>query len=320
MPLKQRISFPKEPLYLIDGSSFLYRAFYAYPDLKRSDGFPTNAIFILLRILVKLLREEKPKFAGFFLDGKGPSFRQEILEDYKAHRPKMPEPLAKQIPHLIRGVELLGIPLDVTRGVEADDCIASLAQRFKPDRPVVIVGSDKDLHQCLDENVILWDPGQRTEKVLTLEDFQDAQGLEPAQWPDYLALVGDKSDNIPGIPGVGPKTARSLLQRHGNVQGLVDHFDHLTAKEQEKLHSRLDDLLLYRRLTALRLDSCPEAQEDDFLCRPVDESGLVRFLHEFEFRSLLRELRFLREKPPKGEVRHTESMRPKPLAFPLHLG
>jgi DNA polymerase I len=289
LPLKKRLGFDKDPLFLIDGTSFLYRAFYAYPDLKRSDGLPTNALFIMLRILFKVLREENPKYVGFFLDGRAPTFRHQRMESYKAQRPGMPEPLAVQIKPLLEGVGLLGISTQVADGVEADDCIASLADMHKSERPVVIVGSDKDLFQCLDINVVIWDPGQRTERILTLAEFTEAQGLTPAQWPDFQALVGDKTDNIPGVPGIGPKGALSLLKRHKSLEGLDANFDRLTVKEQEKLGPHRKDIFLYRELTRLRLDSCRDSKLQDFRRTPLEAEGLRDFLERYEFRSLLRE-------------------------------
>ncbi|MFP4517591.1 MAG: DNA polymerase I, partial [Desulfovibrionales bacterium] len=306
MPLKEKLNFSAEPVYLIDGTSFIYRAFYAFPDLTRSDGFPTNAIYILLRILLKVIREEHPEYVGFFLDGKGPTFRHERMKTYKAQRPKMPEPLAKQIPELIRAVQSLGIRVTISKGVEADDCIASIAHRFKGERPVVIVGSDKDLNQCLDHNVVIWDPGQKTERLFTLEEFIQTQSLTPDQWPDFQALVGDKSDNIPGVPGIGPKSAFSLLKRHKSLEGLRDNFDRLTVKEQEKLGPHLESIFLYREMTRLRLDSCPDMKLCDLESEPLNMEELTAFLKEFEFRSLLRELDLL----PKQSEQRMEPLGP----------
>ncbi|MFW5837575.1 MAG: PIN domain-containing protein, partial [Desulfovibrionaceae bacterium] len=156
MTLRERLGLGQEPLYLIDGTAYFYRGYYAFPDLKRSDGFPTNALYIVMRILLKLLREENPHYAVFFMDGKEPSFRKDLYPEYKANRPPTPEPLIQQVAPLKRAVSLLGFCEETTRGVEADDAIASLAERYKRERPVVILGPDKDLKQCLDENVYIW--------------------------------------------------------------------------------------------------------------------------------------------------------------------
>jgi DNA polymerase-1 len=290
MALKDTYGWQAEPLYLIDGTSFLYRAFYAFPDLARSDGFPTNALYIMLRIILRLQREESPSYCCFLLDGHGKTFRHEIMAEYKAQRLAMPEPLNQQIEPLIQGIELLGLPYLVTESGEADDYIASLAERFKSRRPVVILGSDKDLYQCLDRNVILWDPGQRAEKTVTLQQFREDTGLDPGLWPDYLALVGDKSDNIPGVPGIGPKTARSLLQRYPGLESLREHADQLPDKDRRKLEPYLDNVFRYRELTRLRTDFLPGSGIEDFRCETAQRSGLETFFRQYEFSTMLREV------------------------------
>ncbi|MDZ7758820.1 MAG: DNA polymerase I [Desulfovermiculus sp.] len=290
MPLQETLHWDKPPLYLIDGSSFFYRAFYAFPDLSRSDGFPTNALFITLRILLNLIKKEHPGRVCFVLDGKGPSFRQEIMPSYKAQRQKMPEPLSRQIDPLVQGVQILGLPVQVADGAEADDVIATLCSRYKLTQPVVIVGSDKDLRQCLDSSVVLWDPGQRTERLITLQDFKQEEGLTPEQWPDFQALVGDSSDNIPGVPGVGPKTAKKLLSRYPCLEALQANFDHLNAKEQQKLGPHMQAIFQYRELTRLRTDTDLDIGLDDLIYRAYDPQELKVFFQTYEFSSLIREL------------------------------
>jgi DNA polymerase-1 len=290
MTLQEQMHWKNAPLFLIDGSSFVYRAFYAFPDLSRSDGFPTNALFITLRILLKMLKSEHPQQACFILDGKGPSFRQEIMASYKAQRQKMPEPLSQQLDPLLEGVRLLGLPVYVPDGAEADDVIATLTTRYKHDSPVVIVGSDKDLRQCLDTSVVLWDPGQRTEKLITLQDFTQDEGLSPNQWPDYQALIGDSSDNIPGVPGVGPKTAKKLLARYPTLEAIQTNFDHLSAAEQKKLALHMDNVFLYRQLTRLKPDLDLALEHQDLKCRDFDHDRLKAFLQTYEFASLIKEL------------------------------
>ncbi len=288
--LKGNILHSNEPVILIDGSSFLYRAFYAYPDLKRSDGFPTNAIYIVLRMLLKLLKEENPSYMGFFMDGRGPTFRHEIYDEYKAQRPMMPEGLSSQVQPLLQAVHLLGIPGYVAEGLEADDLIAGYTQRLKQEHPVVIVASDKDLKQLLDEQVYLWDPSNKSNKPISAQDFREETGIDPAQWPDFQALVGDSSDNIPGIPGVGPKTALNWLRRFFDLEELEKNLDQLKPKEQEKLKAHLEDVYLYRKLTRLKLDCLQEAGLKDLQVKEPDGAGLVDFLHQYEFKSLLEEL------------------------------
>lgn len=291
MSVKTRIS-PSgvEPLYLVDGTSFLYRGFYAYPDLKRSDGTPTNAIYIVLRILLRILKDEKPRYVGFFMDGKGPNFRHELYAPYKAQRPAMPEDLAVQIDPLREAVQLLGLNLTVSQGCEADDCIASLAAAHHETRPVVIVASDKDLKQCLTPNVYLWDPAGKAEKLTSEADFVAENGIAPSQWPDLQALMGDSSDNIPGLPGVGPKTAIKIIQEFPSLEAVRDGFARLPDSFRKKLDGHMDDVFLYRELTRLKVDCCPDLSLDQLLVRPADVERLSEFLRINEFRSLLRDI------------------------------
>ena len=290
MSLKSRLNLSADPVFLIDGTSFLYRAFYAFPDLKRSDGFPTNALFIVLRLLLRLHREERPRYAGFFLDGRGPTFRHELFTPYKAQRPKTPEALVQQIEPLVQGVGLFGLTAQVSEGVEADDLIASLCKKFKSECPVVVVGSDKDLLQCLDKNVVIWDPGLKNEKLVTNESFRQEHAMTPEQWPDFQALTGDSTDNIPGIPGVGPKTAMELMRRFPTLEALRDNVNELTPKERKKVEPSLEQIFTYRELTRLRTDLHPDARLEDYLCREWEGERLTAFLREYEFRSLEREL------------------------------
>ncbi len=290
MSIKKQLNLEQEPLFLIDGTSFLYRAFYAYPDLKKSDGFPTNAIYILIRLLLKIIREDSPHYSCFFLDGQGPTFRHQIYESYKSQRLQMPETLSAQIPPIKQGVDLLGIQCLETVDYEVDDYICSICEQFKNKLPIVIVGSDKDLKQCLDENVIIWDPGQRTEKIITLEDFHSEEGLLPSQWPDFLALVGDKSDDIPGIPGIGKKTAREILKRFSSLEEIQKNFQELPKKQQEKLFPYTQELELYRELTQLRpnLEIISSLQELE--SKNIDQAGLESFFETYEFKSLKKDL------------------------------
>jgi DNA polymerase-1 len=315
MNLRETFNWSEPPLFLIDGTSFIYRAFYAYPDLSRSDGFQTNALFIVLRLLLRIKREEDLRFGCFIVDGRGPTFRHELLPSYKEQRLKMPEGLFKQIEPLLQAASLLGIPRYTTQESEADDCIASLAAQFKESAPVVIVGSDKDLRQCLDRNVVLWDPGQKTQKLTTVDGFQESEGLSPEQWPDFQALVGDKSDNIPGVPGIGPKTAKKLLGRFPSLDALKAGFDRLSAKEQEKLAPHLDDVFLYRRLTSLRTDLSQVGHLSELRCDPTDWAGLKSFLETYEFKSLLKELD-LSDQPAVENAPRSQSFQARNQALP----
>ncbi len=289
MSLFDRLKLSRSPLYIMDGSAFIYRGFYAYPDLKRSDGFPTNSLFIVLRTLLKILREEKPQHFVFIRDGKGPTFRSEILPTYKANRQKTPDELIAQLAPLDTVLAALGIPTLISDGVEADDLIATLTNRFKSELPIVIVGTDKDLRQCLDENVFLWDPSQRKEKLVTQKNFTETENLTPAQWADFQALTGDSADNIPGVAGIGPKTALKILSTHPTLEKIKDEFSLLDPKIQKKLDGHLDDMFVYRKLTRLKTDCQAPASLSELKLANIDFERLRQFLKEYEFHSLMQQ-------------------------------
>ncbi|MFP4169088.1 MAG: DNA polymerase I [Desulfonatronovibrionaceae bacterium] len=305
--LQDRLRLDQKPVLLVDGSSFLYRAFYAYPDLKTSKGFPTNAIFILLRILLKIVREERPEHMIFFMDGKGKNFRHELFSEYKANRQKMPEDLDVQIAPILDAVKYLGIPHRVPEGVEADDCIASLCERFKSIYPVVIVGSDKDLYQCLGDWVYLWDPGKKENGIVTAETVLKKQGMKPEQWPDYQALIGDSSDNIPGVPGIGPKTAAKILHTCPSLEDVREHFTRLGKAERKKLEPYLDEIFVYRELTGLKTDACPDLGLEDLRVVEQSDRELLEFFDAYELRSLAGEV------SASGRAESGESSRPDPV-------
>lgn len=306
MSVREKLNLSESPLYIIDGSAFFYRGFHAYPDLKRSDGFPTNALFIVLRVLLKVLREEKPDYMGFMLDGKGKNFRHELYSNYKAQRPPMPDDLIAQVEPLKEAIKLLGIPLIVSSGIEADDCIASLTDKFKKDRPVIILGADKDLKQCLDDNVFMWDPAGRKDKITTLEEFCESTGLNPDQWADFQALVGDSADNIPGVPGVGKVTATKLMAKYPTLEDIRDNYDKLQPAIKKKMKDELENIFIYRQLTRLKTDTCSDVTLDDLEVKNPDAEGIAAYLENYEFKSMIREVAALGPKVSKKKAAETK--------------
>ncbi len=302
MSLAQKYPLEKNPVYLIDGSSFFYRGFYALRDLSRSDGFPTNALFVVIRLLVRILKEENPAYLAFVLDGRGKNFRHDIYAEYKANRDAMPEPLVQQIAPLRQGIDLLGIPVIIRENVEADDVIASLTYRFKKSNPVVIVGSDKDLRQCLDQRVIMWDPAGKKEKIVTLDDFQEEFGLPPEHWADFQALTGDTSDNIPGVPGVGPKTAMTILEQFPTLEDVVKNLDQLKPNLRKKIEPHTEDIFTYRELTRLRTDQALDIPLESLAPSPSNYASMAAFLREYEFRSLAAEFAVLAKDSPPSKT------------------
>ncbi len=290
MTLANRLGFSQTPLFLVDGSAYIYRGYHAFRDLARSDGFPTSALFMIFRLLFKILKEQEPRHLVFFLDGKGPTFRSNIYAAYKANREAMPEPLARQLEPLRQGLALLGVPVIIPQEAEADDGIASLAARFSPSLPVVIVGADKDLKQCLSNRVVLYDPSGKAEKITTLADFTADCGIAPASWPDLQALVGDSSDNIPGIPGVGPKTALDILRQLPTLEAVRDGLDTIKPKVRDKIVPLMEELFTYRELTRLKTDILPETGLDDARLGAPEAKALREFLLAYELRNLARDI------------------------------
>ena len=288
MSIKQR--FDQEPIYLMDGSAFVYRGFYANQSMQRSDGFPTSALFIVARILMRILREEQPTHFAFVLDGHGPNFRHDMFALYKAQRSATPEDLIRQMDPIHRLIHALGLHLEVSDSCEADDCLASLALRYRDERPVVLVATDKDLKQCLHSNVLMWDPASRDEKIVTLESFQAETGLTPSQWPDVQAIIGDSSDNIPGVRGVGQKTAEKLFRDYPTLEAIRDGFETMKPALKKKFEGQLEAMFLYRQLTTLDTSRCAGLTLDAMRVRPVNRQEAATLLREFELNSLEREL------------------------------
>ena len=290
MSLKDRLGLATPPLFLMDGSAFIFRGFFANRNMQRSDGFPTNALVVVSRVLLRILREEAPEHFVFVQDGRGKNFRHEIFPLYKANREATPEDLVRQIDPIQRMVRALGLRLLVSEGCEADDCIASLAERFSAQCPVVIVSGDKDLKQCLGPNVFMWDPGSREEKLVSAEDFVRETGVQPSQWADVQALIGDTSDNIPGVPGIGPKKAQQIFESCASLEEIRDHFERVPPKLQEKLRDHLENMFTWRELTTLRRDFCTDISLDDMAVRPPDAEACASLSAEFELFALRREM------------------------------
>ncbi len=275
-------------IYLVDGSSYIHRAFHAIQNLSTSKGFPTNAIYGVLRMLIKLLKEKAPKYVAVVFDSKGPNFRHELYPEYKAHRPPMPESLAVQIPVIKELIATLGIPTYEKEGYEADDIMGSLAKAFEREGyEVVLVSGDKDLKQLLTPKISMWDPMK--DLVISYQDLIRELGLEPTRLVDVMALSGDSTDNIPGIPGVGEKTALKLIQEFGSLDSLLGSPEGIKSpKLREKILQFKDKALLSKELVKIREDIPLDTSLPSL--GPKDSEALSRLLRELEFSSLLNEL------------------------------
>jgi len=276
------------PLYLIDGSSYLYRAFFAIRSpMTTSSGMHTKAVFGITSMLLKILREKDPEYVAMVWDAPGPTFRHDLYDLYKANRPPMPEEMSSQIPWVRKVVAALGFPQLELQGYEADDIIAALARKCR-DREVIVVSGDKDLLQLLNGNIRIWDPMK--DVIIDGTAFREQYGIEPEQWRDVLALAGDTSDNIPGIPGVGVKTALKLIRKYGSIKELLKNIDAIKGKLRERLEENRDKLELWVKLVSLE-DELPVDPSGEILRRtPYDLKALEELFKKLEFSRFLNEL------------------------------
>jgi len=279
-------------LYLIDGSSYIYRAFYALGRLTNSKGMATQAIYGFAQMLLKVLREHEPHGVCVVFDAPGPTFRHEMYEEYKATRQRMPEDLVQQIPYIKELVRCHGVPQLEREGVEADDVIATLADKAGEEGwSVVIVSGDKDLYQLVqDPRVRQWDP--QRDKTTTEKEVLERYGVTPRQMADFLALMGDSSDNVPGVPKVGEKTAGKLLARWDSLDGMYENLEKVSGSSLRKnLEENRERAYLSRRLVTLRRDLALDVSLDDLQASPVLEEDLESLYRELDFQSLLESFR-----------------------------
>jgi DNA polymerase-1 len=283
------MSAPPAPLVLIDGSSYLYRAFHALPPLTNSRGEPTGAVFGVLNMLQKFLREQPASPMVVVFDAPGRTFRDDLFAEYKAHRPPMPDELRSQIQPLLDAVQALGLPLLRISGVEADDVIGTLAMRAaQSGRDVLISTGDKDMAQLVDGRITLINTMSNTR--MDRDGVKAKFDVWPEQIIDYLALVGDSSDNIPGIDKVGPKTAAKWLGTYRTLDNLVAHATGIPGKVGENLRAGLDTLALSRRLATIRTDLDLAEDPHGFARQTPDDAKLRELYARLEFRGLLKAL------------------------------
>ena len=281
---------PAAPLLvLVDGSSYLYRAFHALPSLSTSGGQPTGAVYGVTGMLRRLLAEYRPVYAAVVFDAPGRTFREDLFTAYKANRPAMPEELGSQIAPIHAMVRALGLPLVQVPGVEADDVIGTLARRAEADGFQVLVSTgDKDLAQLVSDRVTLVNTMDNTR--LDPPGVEAKFGVPPGRIVDWLALVGDAVDNVPGVPKVGPKTAAKWLADHGSLEGVIAHAAEVGGKVGEYLRASLEQLPLSRELVMVRCDLPLEVAPADLRVSGPDREALTRLYGELEFRSWLAEL------------------------------
>lgn len=289
-------SVPENPFVLVDGSSYLFRAFHAPPHLTNSKGEPTGAIFGVVNMLRSLLKRYKPENMAVVFDAKGKTFRSDIYAEYKAHRPPMPDDLRVQIEPLHDIVRAMGLPLLCVEGVEADDVIGTLAsQASKEGRFTLISTGDKDMAQLVNEHVMLINT--MTDTLLDEQGVEEKFGVKPSQIIDYLALMGDSSDNIPGLPKVGEKTAQALLQGIPSIDAIYDNVEAVTelgfrgAKTMpKKLEEHKEQLLMSRELATIKCDVKLDFTPEQLKLSGADNDTLAELYGRCEFRRWLGEL------------------------------
>ncbi|MEK7712077.1 MAG: 5'-3' exonuclease H3TH domain-containing protein, partial [Pseudomonadota bacterium] len=296
----------KKPLVLVDGSSYLYRAFHAMPNLSNSRKEPTGAVYGVTNMLRRLLKDYDPEQVAVVFDAPGKTFRDDIYPEYKAHRPPMPDDLRSQIEQIHEIVRAMGLPLLMIEGVEADDVIGTLARQAAAEgRDALISTGDKDMAQLVDGHVELVD---------TMKDarydragVQARFGVPPERIVEYLALIGDTSDNIPGVPGVGPKTAVKWLTEYGSLDNLIAHAADIKGKAGENLRAALEQLPLARQLATIKCDVPLAFRPADLTRQAPDTARLRELFHELEFRTWLADLGGVNATTPaKAGVQRTQ--------------
>ena len=275
-------------LYLIDGSSYIYRAYFAIRHLSNSKGFATNAVFGFINMLLKVVREHAPDHLAVIFDAKGPTFRKEIYPEYKANRSAMPEDLVPQIPYIKEVVRAFNMPAIEKAGYEADDIIATLAKRFAAEGlEITVVTGDKDLMQIVSERIRLLDTMK--DKISGLEEVAERFGGAPDKVIEVQALAGDSSDNIPGVPGIGEKTAVKLIREFGTVENLLERCDEVKGKMGEKLREFAEQARLSKRLVTLVDDLPLNLDYANFALSEPNREALTALFKELEFHKLVQE-------------------------------
>ena len=305
--LKTPIEPDKHRLLLFDGHSVLYRAFYAISGMTSPEGMPVNAIYGFTRMLIKVVEKFPSSYLGIAFDAGGKTFRHDLYPQYKANRTEMPSELAIQIPVLKELLTKLGIALFEQQGVEADDILATIARAaVAAELNVITVSSDKDLSQLVNDRISLLKPTRSVPEGMKLLDragVQEEFGVFPEQIIDFLTLQGDSSDNVAGVPGIGPKTAQMLLNRFGSLEEIIDNIDLVGNKRvRTNLKSHRDDLFISRQLMTLCDDIGVGTIPEDCRIQTIDLSGLRKIIQRLQFRSIADRLALGDLHPFEGSV------------------
>ncbi len=285
------------PLVLVDGSSYFYRAFHALPPLTNSQGQHTGAVYGVANMIKRLIKDYQPRQIAVVFDAKGKTFRDEWYPAYKAHRPPMPQELSSQFQPLLTLLAAMGLPLLIVDGVEADDVIGTLARHATEKAiPIVISTGDKDMAQLVNEHVTLINT--MSNQMLDCNGVKEKFGVTPAQIIDYLTLVGDTSDNVPGVSKCGPKTAVKWLSEYQTLDNLIAHADDIGGKIGENLRASLPQLPLSKKLVTIVTDLDLPLGLDELTPTPANQEKLIAITRELEFKNWLKELLSAEEQAP----------------------
>ncbi|VFQ44671.1 DNA polymerase I [Desulfoluna butyratoxydans] len=278
----------KKKIYLIDGSAYIYRSFHALPPLTNAEGLPTNAVLGFTNIIVKMMNDFAPTHAVICFDAKGPTFRHEMYEEYKANRPPMPDDLRAQIPFVHKVAEAYRIPTMEQQGLEADDVIGTLAKKAEAAGfEVVIVTGDKDFMQLVTDTCVISDPAR--DVYLDRDAVKEKLGVWPEQVTDIMALTGDTSDNVPGVPGIGKKTAPALINEFGSLDGLYEQVETITKKKQkENLITNKDLAFISRDLVTIKTDADLPFDEEALVVPEPDGETLLELFKELGFKKYIK--------------------------------
>lgn len=290
-----------KPLVLIDGSSYFFRAFHALPSLMTSKGQHTGAIYGVINMVKKLIKDYQPENIAIIFDAKGKTFRNDWYKEYKANRAQMPDELVSQFQLLTECLKAMGIPVVIVEGVEADDVIGTLVRHAKAqDLPVLISTSDKDMAQLVNDKVTLINT--MSQQILDIEGVKQKFGVMPEQMIDYLTLIGDTSDNIPGVSKCGPKTAVKWINDYKTLDNLIENASNIPGKVGENLRMSLSSLPLFKKLITIRTDLELPVTIADLQPKAKDLNKLIKLVKELEFKGWLKELLTEEEKVKKNQA------------------
>lgn len=278
-------------IILIDGNAVIHRAFHALPPFKTSQGEQVNAVYGFSSILLNLLNYEKPEYIAVSFDLKGPTFRHEEYEQYKATRKKAPDELYSQIPRIKDIVKAFEIPIYEIEGFEADDVLGTLAKQVekKEDIKTYIFTGDMDTLQLVNEKTMVLSPtrGIKEPVIYDVQKVLSKYGLKPCQIPDMKGLQGDSSDNIKGVAGVGAKTAKTLLQKYGNLENIYDHLNEITGKVHDNLEKDKENAFFSRKLATIVIDVPIELDLEGCRTHEYDKGKILTLFGELEFKTLM---------------------------------